>query len=328
MIKQMPEISIIIPVYKAEKYLVECIDSVLAQIYSDFECILVEDGSPDSSGKICDEYAAKDSRIKVIHQNNSGVAKARNVGLDNASGSWIMFIDSDDWIEPNLLELAIRATKEHNVDIVQWNYIPFGEQRHIQKYQPLKEGWFDFSKEKPLPWWMGMCWSRLYSADLIRGNSLRFPESIRLCEDTLFSYSAIAYAKKIWCIEKKLYHYRCRDDSALHTSGRAQMEDKIKVLKSMEQVFDSLGLAEKFESSLYGFKMEIKNWFIHEVPPDFNEYRNQSRELNFKAIWKTHGKAKLLYLLIALHLDCLAYGLMKLYGKIMRKNIFHSRVCQ
>lgn len=324
----MPEISIIIPVYKTEEYLAKCLDSVLAQTFPDFECILVEDGSPDSCGKVCDEYAEKDSRTKVIHQVNSGVAKARNIGLDNASGRWIMFVDSDDWIEPNLLELAIRATKEHNVDIVQWNYIPFGTEKYILKYEPVKEGWLDYSEKKPLPWWMGMCWSRLYSADLINKYSLRFPVNIRLCEDTLFSYSAIAYAKKIWCTDKKMYHYLCREDSALHTTDRSKIEEKIKVLKSMEKLFSDLGLADKFESSLFSFKMEIKNWFIHEVPPDFKEYRNQSKELNFKAVWKTPGKVKLLYFLIALHLDCLAYGLMKLYGKIMGKNIFHSRLCQ
>jgi len=319
----MPKISIIIPVYKTEKYLAKCLDSVLSQTYSDFECILVEDGSPDSCGKICDEYAVKDSRIIVIHQNNSGVASARNTGMDKASGSWIMFIDSDDWIEPDLLGIAISEAERHEADIVQWNYIPFGVERFIQKYQSVQEGWLEVSKEKPLPWWMGMCWSRLYSADLIHRNSLRFPENIRLCEDTLFSYSAIAYANKIWCVEKKLYHYQCRDDSALHTSDRAKIEDKIQVLKNMEQLFSDLGLSDKFESSLFSFKMEIKDWFIHEVPPDFNAYRKQSSEINFKAVWLIPGKIKLLYLLIALHLDILAYGLMKLYGKAMGKNLFH-----
>lgn len=319
----MPEVSIIIPVYKTEKYLAKCVDSVLAQTYSDFECILVEDGSPDSCSEICDEYAVKDLRIRVIHQKNSGVAVARNTGLDNALGSWIMFIDSDDWIEPDLLETAVFAAEEHDADIVQWNYIPFGSERHILKYEPIREGWLEVSKEKPLPWWMGMCWSRLYSADLIHSYSLRFPENIRLCEDTQFSYSAIAYADKIWCVENKLYHYLCRDDSALHTADRAKIEDKIQVLKNMEQLFARLGLSDRFESSLFSFKMEIKNWFIHEVPPDFNAYRRQSPEINFKAVWLFPGKIKILYLLIVMHMDFLAYGLMRLYGRVMRKNLFH-----
>ena len=319
----MAKVSIIVPVYKTEEYLSKCIDSILAQTFSDFECILVDDGSPDSCWKICDEYAVKDSRIIVIHQKNSGVAVARNIGLYKASGRWIMFVDSDDWIEPDLLDIAVSAAESHEADIVQWNYIPFGQERYIQKYQPVQEGWLDVSKKNPLPWWMGMCWSRLYSSELIHRQLLRFPENIRLCEDTLFSYSAIAYAKKTWCVEKKLYHYLYRDDSALHTTDRAKIEDKIKVLTNMEQLFLDLGVSDKFESSLFSFKMEIKNWFIHEVPPDFNAYRRQSPEINFKVVLLTQGKIKVLYLLIALHLDFLAYTLMKMYCKVTRKNIFH-----
>ena len=99
-----PEISIIIPVYKAEKYLRRCLDSVLSQTLSNWECILVDDGSPDQSGAICDEYAAKDSRFRVIHKPNGGVSSARNEGLDTAKGEFICFIDSDDWVGPKYLE--------------------------------------------------------------------------------------------------------------------------------------------------------------------------------------------------------------------------------
>ena len=97
----MPEISIIVPVYKVEKYLNRCIDSILAQSFPDFELILVDDGSPDKSGKICDDYAAKDSRVKVIHKENAGVSAARNSGLAMSSGSYIMFCDSDDFVDKN-----------------------------------------------------------------------------------------------------------------------------------------------------------------------------------------------------------------------------------
>src|SRR5690606_27273688 len=97
----MPKVSVIIPVYNAEKYLRECIDSVLAQTFDDFELLLINDGSTDGSGKICDEYAQKDARVKVFHKENGGVSSARNLGLDNAKGEWITFIDSDDWIGEN-----------------------------------------------------------------------------------------------------------------------------------------------------------------------------------------------------------------------------------
>ncbi|MCI7728300.1 MAG: glycosyltransferase, partial [Bacteroidales bacterium] len=99
----IPSVSIIVPVYNVELYLSKCIDSILAQSFTDWECILVDDGSKDSSGKICDEYALKDTRIKVIHQTNKGVSVARQVGIDNASGEYSIHIDPDDWVEPNML---------------------------------------------------------------------------------------------------------------------------------------------------------------------------------------------------------------------------------
>lgn len=114
----MPELSIIVPVYKVEPYLRRCIDSILAQTFRDFELILIDDGSPDNCGAICDEYAAKDSRIIVIHQKNQGVSAARNAGLDIARGTYLGFVDSDDWIEPEMYETMIATAKEKQVDVV------------------------------------------------------------------------------------------------------------------------------------------------------------------------------------------------------------------
>ena len=113
----MPELSIIVPVYKVEPYLRRCIDSILAQTFRDFELILIDDGSPDNCGAICDEYAAKDSRIIVIHQKNQGVSAARNAGLDIAKGTYLGFVDSDDWIEPEMYETMIATAKEKQVDV-------------------------------------------------------------------------------------------------------------------------------------------------------------------------------------------------------------------
>ena len=114
----MPIISIIVPVYKTEKYLLRCVDSILVQTFIDFECILVDDGSPDHCPDICDEYAAKDARIIVIHQENMGVAKARDSGLNKSTGKLVIFVDSDDWLEPKALELLYKKQQETNADIV------------------------------------------------------------------------------------------------------------------------------------------------------------------------------------------------------------------
>ena len=117
----MPMISIIVPVYKVESYIRRCIDSILNQTYTNFELILVDDGSPDDSGVICDEYATKDKRIKVIHKQNGGVSSARNTGLNVAQGDFISFVDSDDWIHPQMFELLIKAVAEYNADAVTIN---------------------------------------------------------------------------------------------------------------------------------------------------------------------------------------------------------------
>jgi glycosyltransferase involved in cell wall biosynthesis len=130
----IPVISIIIPVYKVEKYLRRCLDSILAQTFTNFECILVDDGSPDNCPYICDEYAKKDNRITVIHKENMGVAAARDSGLHKSVGKFIMYVDSDDWIEPNTLELLYKKQQETDADIVLGNIrdiYSYGSSAHI-----------------------------------------------------------------------------------------------------------------------------------------------------------------------------------------------------
>ena len=113
----MPIVSIIVPVYNVEKYINRCIDSILAQTFTDWECILVVDGSPDKSGEICDEYSARDSRIRVIHKPNGGVSSARNVGINLATGEWITFVDSDDFIDADSLFSMVELTKHYDADL-------------------------------------------------------------------------------------------------------------------------------------------------------------------------------------------------------------------
>ena len=121
----IPVVSVIVPVYKVEPYLRRCVDSILNQSFQDFELILVDDGSPDSCGAICDEYAARDSRIHVIHQENKGLSGARNTGIDHANGEYLAFVDSDDKWSPYFLESLYKALKEHDADISQcrWEYM-------------------------------------------------------------------------------------------------------------------------------------------------------------------------------------------------------------
>lgn len=113
-----PMVSIIVPVYNAQQYIRRCVDSILNQEYTDFELLLIDDGSTDSSGEICDEYAQKDTRIRVVHKENSGVSDSRNLALDYATGKYIQFLDSDDWITPDATRLLVRSAEEYHCDMV------------------------------------------------------------------------------------------------------------------------------------------------------------------------------------------------------------------
>lgn len=168
----MPELSIIVPVYKVEKYLPRCIDSILAQTFGDFELILIDDGSPDGCGRICDEYARKDKRIVVIHQKNMGVSAARNAGLDIARGRYIGFVDSDDWIEPQMYEVMMREARASAKDIIACGICYYGyDDNRIMGYDlSTTENYSSIQAQEDLfakPSKIGGCiWNKLYKQEI------------------------------------------------------------------------------------------------------------------------------------------------------------------
>ena len=160
-----PKISVIVPVYKAEKYLHRCVDSILAQTFTDFELLLINDGSPDNSGVICDEYAQKDNRIRVFHKENGGVSSARNIGLDNAKGEWITFIDSDDYIEQGYFEIPLDTT----ADLLIQNYESFNDENRsviFKKSTVLKQDIQDFINTNIHKEWLRMILSKFFKSSL------------------------------------------------------------------------------------------------------------------------------------------------------------------
>ena len=216
----MPTISVIVPVYNTEQYLSRCVDSILAQTFTDFELILVNDGSNDGSGAICDEYAEKDPRVNVIHQENRGVSPARNMGLDHASGEYLYFVDSDDYIDPALLETVI-PYMENNSDLVAFGYSFFNESGVYKtvswkwnEWRLSSENRISFYVESLLRYKLGWeaCF-RMFRRDLIEQHNIRF-EGI-IAEDLYFSLCYCAYAKKIVCIEKSLYYYFQHNESTM-----------------------------------------------------------------------------------------------------------------
>ena len=215
-----PKISIIVPVYNVERYLRQCIDSILAQTYRDFELFLVDDGSPDNSGKICDEYARKDLRIHVFHKPNGGVSSARNLGIDNAKGEYISFIDADDYIEPNFAEEMVKAMEGYDADLVCcgiWENEKSINKRirstDKDKIYDMKGGLIELIVPDA---YFGWCFNKFYKRSIVKNTDIKFPEGIRYSEDWVFIINYITHSSKIVYISKVLYHYVSNEMSAVN----------------------------------------------------------------------------------------------------------------
>ncbi len=217
-----PKISIIVPVYNVEQYLPRCIDSILAQTFSDFEVLLVDDGSRDRSGTICDEYAAKDYRVRVFHKPNGGVSSARNVGLENAKGKWIGFIDSDDIIPTDGFDTLVGLASP-DVDMVMAGYRKINENgmlvegptRIVSKTVTWKQALTEMFKPTDYGY-QGYCFSKLYRTSVVRDNAMTFNQNIKFNEDRLFVVDFICRSKRpVAYTTKPVYTYLLREGNAM-----------------------------------------------------------------------------------------------------------------
>ncbi|MBQ9850853.1 MAG: glycosyltransferase family 2 protein [Clostridia bacterium] len=213
-------ISVIIPVYNVEKYLRECVDSVLNQTYGNFEIILVDDGSTDSSGEICDEYVDKDERVTVVHQKNSGPSKTRNTGLENANGKYIYFLDSDDYIEKNALELLLNTAESDQADLVFFDARSFSDDGAdikqgyvINGSYEAKSGYEILAELHKNKDYHCAVYLLFIKNQLLKENSISFLESAYCSEDMLFTYKVFCSSKKAAQCKNTLYHRRYRSGS-------------------------------------------------------------------------------------------------------------------
>lgn len=214
----IPKISIIVPVYNVEKYISMCIDSILAQTFTEFELLLVDDGSLDNSGNICDEYARKDTRIRVFHKLNGGVSSARNWGLDKALGEWVTFVDADDWISDSFMENLYKPILSDNtIEFVQGgctNYVNNEIADIEQQYEYLvsSDSIYLFNHFR------GLTVSKLFNLkNVIRSLDLKFDEQMRTAEDMAFTLDYILHIKKYCFISEVGYYYRYNPGSLTHT---------------------------------------------------------------------------------------------------------------
>ena len=237
----MLKISLVIPIYNVEKYISKCLDSVINQTYKNIEVICINDGSTDNSLQILEQYAQKDKRIKVINQKNQGVSVARNIGIKESSGDYILFVDADDWIELSTCEILTKTLEQNNIDIIYFNNYYVCEKK-IQNINRLKQ----YKKEKQFI--NKLFWAALYNKNFLEKNNILFPIGLPTSEDFFFSCLVYIAQPRIYFIDDYLYFYRNTSNSAtkkwnsrLHTDITAFDTFKsLKIYKNLsynEQLF-------------------------------------------------------------------------------------------
>ena len=240
------EITVIVAIYNIEKYLKRCLESIRCQTFLDFECILVDDGSFDSCALICDEYTVIDKRFSVIHKKNEGLPQARKTGFENASGQYLLFIDGDDWLEKNMLELMVTQAKSKNSDVVICDfYKDFG---NVKKHITIN---FSSKKSKIMesfikkPGYMNYFWNKLIKKELFL-NNIDFPQNITLCEDLYVIFKILYYAKNVSHIAFPLYHYMQINSSAM-TKNITKMSYQSK-MDVLDNIIDFCAEKDDFNS--------------------------------------------------------------------------------
>ena len=267
----MPLVSVIIPVYNVEQYLRQCIDSVRAQTLFDIEIICVNDSSTDGSLKILEEYAQKDERIKVVTQPNGGAGAARNRGLSMASGKYLSFLDSDDFFEPEMLELAYQKAEEDKADFVVFN----SDQYYTDKKKFINVSWTLREKELPpyTPFnhrqmtdnifkvFVGWAWDKLYNREFVLQNHLLFQEQ-RTSNDLLFVFSAVAIAKRISVVKKVLAHQRRDAKDSLSKTRENSWHCFYDALTALRERMVSEGLYREVEKDYINYALHFSLWNI------------------------------------------------------------------
>lgn len=236
-----PVVSVIIPIFNTEKFLRRAIESILCQTLSDWELILIDDGSTDSSSDICDEYAMKDSRIYVFHRSNHGLSATHEFAVQHAKGKYIQFVDSDDWIEPYMFEKMVVKAEKNDADIVGCNFVSeFND--HQEEHFFTYDSKDDFLHKVVSNQW-GVVWKHLFRSCLIKENDFHFPVGINNGEDYYSVVSLIIFAKKVCFVDEILYHYNCANPySMIRTLNEKKVIEQIKSTILVEELLVNNGL--------------------------------------------------------------------------------------
>ena len=310
---EMPLVSIILPVYNAQSHLNRCLGSICAQQYEDLEIIVINDGSKDQSLPVCEEFRKKDSRILLVDKANSGVSDTRNLGLKLASGKYVQFVDSDDYIAPDYTARLVEAAEQSGADLVISPYtmvIPAGASKpeqvlekiqddlgvmHVarppetREYGFLPAGIYDKDTfalrlmDKPASYFYSVLWNKLYRRDLLTRNDIQFVSEMHWAEDLVFNLRYIQYAETFVSIGKAGYYYVQNPQSICHTQVHVStvVQNKLQVFRYYKDLYTRLGMYEEVRPQLYKFLVDIAESTYPSGP--FKKAIDEA-----KAYWKEH----------------------------------------
>ena len=269
---QNPLVSVIVPVWNVEPYLRQCLDSLVTQTLQDIEIVCVDDGSTDGSGVILDEYAAKDARVRVVHQPNGGAGKARNAGLDLARGDYLFFCDPDDWAETDMLERMHAAAAENGADVVlAGRYVETGEEGAIEPkrlvppekakdvFRGVDLGDDLFKVVKPYPW------EKLFRRQHVVEQGIRYQEIVSN-NDWYFTYSAVTSATRIVSVDKAFYHYRINREGSLQNTKQKSPLCWLMAIDAVAERLRQTGLLETFSTALLDVLVRSGSLETYKVP--------------------------------------------------------------
>lgn len=312
-----PLVSIILPVYNAQSHLARCVGSICAQTYQNIEIIILNDGSKDQSLPVCEEFRQKDPRILLVDKANSGVSDTRNLGLKLASGKYVEFVDSDDYLDPDFTERLVAAAEENEADFVIAPYkmvIPAGASKpeqvldkiqdelgvmsvarppEVREYGFLPAGVYDKDTfalrlmDKPASYFYSVLWNKLYRRDILTGNDIQFVSEMRWAEDLVFNLRYIQYAERFVAIDKPGYYYVQNPQSICHTQINAAtiVQNKLQVFRYYKALYTRLGIYEEVRPQLYKFLVDIAESTYPSGP--FKKAIDEA-----KAYWREHQSEK------------------------------------
>lgn len=276
-----PKISVIVPVYNVEKYLCRCIDSILSQSFKDFELLLVDDGSTDRSGAICDEYVKKDLRVRVFHKENGGVSSARQFGIEKSVGEYSIHVDSDDWIEKDMFNDMYSEALSTGSDIVTADYYD-GNQYKKELYPHTVEL---AVKEMLSGKIRGVMWNKFVRHSLYADCNIKFPVGINFCEDVYVCVNLFLQTNKIKHIDRAYYHYLDNPNSITRKLTKPIILQRVKFVSEMSNV---LSQYEIDANVLFWHKVDLK-WLIFDSPCfSYNEYKSAFNDIFKQYSYKSY----------------------------------------